>query len=175
MITDKHILVPTETPGPSGRATTTRPFTNVLVPTDLSEASERALEIGAEIARAFGAELTLLHVWSSLYSTYPEGSIAPLDEMERAARRLLEDVHARARKLAPKTDAVLRTGAEAAQILAVIEERGIDLVVMGTHARRGFARLVVGSVTDTIMRGSPVPVLTVGPRAWAHHAEGGQS
>jgi nucleotide-binding universal stress UspA family protein len=135
---------------------------HVLVPTDFSEASERALVMAVELARAFDARLTLLHVWSIPNTGYAEALSWPVESMEIAARRALDDALVSARKLYAKAEALLREGNEWKTVLEVVDELGVDLVVMGTHGRRGLPRLVLGSVAEKVVRLCPVPVLTVG-------------
>lgn len=146
-------------------------FTHILVPTDFSEPSRRAVAVGADLARVFGARLTLLHVWSMLYSNYSEGLNWPVEEMERGAQKALDAAHAEAKALYPNTDAILRAGGDWEQVLEAIDEHGIDLVVMGTHGRHGLSRLLVGSVAEKVVRMSPVPVMTVGAEASPEEAK----
>jgi nucleotide-binding universal stress UspA family protein len=134
---------------------------HILVPTDFSEPAERALSTALDLARIFGARVTLLHVWQIPVTGYPEGAFFPVDQMEKAAQAALDGVHARAVKEWPDVDAVLRLGVDYTQILELVNERGIDFVVMGTHGRRGLPRLLLGSVAEKVVRLSPVPVLTV--------------
>jgi len=134
---------------------------HILVPTDFSEPSARALAAAVELARAFDARLTLLHVWSVPNAGYAEALAWPIEAMEAAARRALDDALASTSKSYAKTDATLREGIEWKQVLAVVDELGIDLVVMGTHGRRGLPRLVLGSVAEKVVRLCPAPVLTV--------------
>ena len=139
-------------------------ITHILVPTDFSEASDRATTMAVELARTFAAQITLLHVWSVPNTGYAEGLSWPLDGMESAARNALDEARVSLVKRHAATDAMLRVGAEWRQILDVVKERGIDLVVMGTHGRRGLPRFFLGSVAERVVRFSPVPVLTIGPR-----------
>jgi nucleotide-binding universal stress UspA family protein len=135
---------------------------HILVPTDFSDASERALAMAVELARTFQARLTLLHAWAIPNTVYGEGLAWPVEDLEKASRRTLDDVHARVSKLVHGTEATLQVGTEWQRILDVAKERKVDLIVMGTHGRRGLQRLVLGSVAEKIVRLSPVPVLTVG-------------
>lgn len=137
-------------------------FSRILVPTDFSKPSERALEQAIVMARTFGARLMLLHVWSLPYTVYSEGLTWPVDQMERAAQKALDEAHAKAKKLYPQTDAILRQGGEWQEIIEAVTEHDIDLVVMGTHGRRGLPHLFMGSVAERVVRMSPVPVMTVG-------------
>lgn len=138
---------------------------HILVPTDFSEPSERAVAMALELASTFGARITVLHVWSVPQAGYAEGLTWPIDEMRAAARRALDDTFKSITRRHPSTDAVLRMGLEWKEILDLVEERDIDLIVMGTHGRRGLPRLVLGSVAEKVVRMSPVPVLTLGVRS----------
>lgn len=135
---------------------------HILVPVDFSPASDRSLEKALELARAFDARITLLHIWSLPAVGYAEGLAWPIDDLQQAAREALGGLAARTTKLYPKTDSVLLEGNEWKQILETVKDQGCDLVVMGTHGRRGLPRLLLGSVAEKVVRLSPVPVLTVG-------------
>jgi nucleotide-binding universal stress UspA family protein len=137
-------------------------FARILVPTDFSGASERALQQALLLARTFDARLILLHVWSMPYTAYSEGLSWPVDDMKREAQKSLDEAQLKVMKVYPKTDAVLRQGGEWLQIIEAIEEHHIDLVVMGTRGRRGLPHFFMGSVAERVVRMSPVPVMTVG-------------
>lgn len=134
---------------------------HILVPTDFSDTSEGALAAAVELARTFHARITLLHVWSVPNIGYAEGLSWPLEGMEKAARIALDEVEARTRALHVDTDSILQIGAEWERILELVKARNIDLVVMGTHGRRGLSRVFLGSVAERVVRLSPVPVLTI--------------
>ncbi|NDD31062.1 MAG: universal stress protein [Proteobacteria bacterium] len=137
---------------------------NILVPTDLSEACDKALDYASQLATVFNATLHLLHVIEmpvvadpmpgSLMWPYP--SAAVVDE----ARRCLEDLQKRVS--VPSTVSVER-GVASESILAYAKENAIDLIVMATHGRRGFARMLVGSTTETVLRRAPCPVISIRP------------
>lgn len=135
---------------------------HILFPTDFSDAAEHAFATALELARRFDSRLTLLHVWSVPSSVYAEALTWPIDDMQRGARKYLDAALESARRLYPKTDALLREGREWKQILEVVDELGCDLVVMGTHGRKGLSRIILGNVAEKIVRLSHVPVLTVG-------------
>ena len=61
----------------------------------------------------------------------------------------------------PDTESLLRAGAPADEILAVAKERNVDLIVMGTHGRKGFAHALLGSIAEKVLRRADLPVLTV--------------
>ncbi|MBS2018864.1 MAG: universal stress protein [Deltaproteobacteria bacterium] len=137
-------------------------FRHILVPTDFGDASARARDIALELARRFDARVTLLHVWTVPNAAYAEGLSWPTEDLEAAAQRALDAELATAAKIRPGTQAKLRVGLAWERILESAKEIGADLIVMGTHGRRGISRLVIGSVAEKLVRLSPVPVLTVG-------------
>jgi nucleotide-binding universal stress UspA family protein len=85
--------------------------------------------------------------------------------MQAAARASLVELRERVAKRLPTTKAVLERGVEWDRILAIIKAQSIDLVVMGTHGRRGLPRLLLGSVAEKVVRLAPVPVMTIGEPA----------
>lgn len=140
----------------------------ILVPIDFDETSDHALKTAAELAAKLGASLIVLHtVEVAPYAYAYFGAALPppdmLSSLEAAARRSLDEKLATLRTTAPSAKAVLTTGVPWRQVLAGIEELKPDLVVLGTHARRGFDRFLLGSVAEKIVRTSPVPVMTVPP------------
>lgn len=158
-----------------------KPFAHVLVPTDFSEGAARATELAAELAVSFDARLTLLHVVSTPTAAalwYAEGLTYPVEEIYTAARRELERAGEVVRRVHPAVATVLAGGDPRDEILSSTRELGADLVVMGTHGRRGLERLVLGSTAESVVRTSRVPVLVVGratspstsPRAAAPYA-----
>lgn len=143
-------------------------FKHILVPTDFGEASEHALDIAVDIAMKFEATVTLLHAtWLPpyYYSAYAEGLAWPTDELDAQANRQLEATVTKARTRYPRIENVLLAGEPWQSILDTARDRGVDLVVMGTHGRRGLARIVLGSVAEKVVRMCPVPVMTVSAEA----------
>ncbi|WP_242337725.1 MULTISPECIES: universal stress protein [Anaeromyxobacter] len=139
-------------------------FKHVLAATDFSEASGRALEMAVTIARDAGAQLTVAHV--AEVPTYTEFA-APVDlvtPITDLAETKLEELLTSIRDVCPGVKGTVRVGAPWEQILAAAAEAGADLVVLGTHGRRGFAHAFMGSVAERVVRLSPIPVLTVRSR-----------
>jgi nucleotide-binding universal stress UspA family protein len=136
---------------------------HILVPTDFGDASRAAEDAAVHLAEKFDADITLLHAWSVPTPAYAEGLVWPLDEIEAAARKTLADTCARVTKKHTKTKMVLVAGVAWECIVEAAKQRGVDLIVMGTHGRRGVSRLFLGSIAEKVVRLSPVPVLTVGP------------
>lgn len=138
-------------------------FKHILVATDFSSSSERALELAVKLATAFGAKLTLLHVWEIPVYPYMDfvlNSADLLRSVEEAAEQRLSDVLSDLQKQVPTTRSLLKMGVPWEQILATATEEEVDVIVMGTHGRRGVKHALLGSVAEKVVRLAPVPVLT---------------
>ncbi len=141
----------------------------LLVPTDFSDTAERALDLALDLAASFAAEIHLLHVRVLLEDPHHE------EEYHRELERLMtrEDQRTRevlgnardARPQAVVHPHLVRGLSEAETICETAADLGCDLVVMGTHGRRGLKHLVLGSVTERVVRSCPIPVLTIRPDA----------
>ena len=146
----------------------------ILYATDFSAASLAALPFAAAIAQTFNSRIHLLHLLMT--ETYqflpPEGMPAAMEAIEEDAwKRMLQVRSAGALKDIEIGSAEVAKG-ELGALLKKIEERDIDLLVVGTHGKRGFQRLLLGSIAEEIIRNAPCPVLTVGPHA--HFPDSGE-
>jgi nucleotide-binding universal stress UspA family protein len=150
-------------------------FRHILCPVDFSESSIRSLASAAALARWYEAQLTVLHVVPTFDPVpvrgdlgYPVQVLQPMtrEEVLGEMRRQLDVAHVSS----DATLAVLAGDASATVVDQAVATRA-DLVVMGTHGRRGFKRLLLGSVTETVLREAPCPVLTVPPHAPAATSE----
>jgi nucleotide-binding universal stress UspA family protein len=146
------------------------PIGHILVPTDFEDAAEQALDVAIELATAFGADITLMHVFSVPSPAYAEGLRWPIEELEPAARRALADGLAKAQKRFPKVRSLFLSGSPWQMIVDAPKEHAIDLIVMGTHGRRGVTRWWLGSEAERVVRMSPVPVLTISSGGKEHDA-----
>ncbi|HVO79889.1 MAG TPA: universal stress protein [Terriglobales bacterium] len=139
----------------------------VLVATDFSAASEKALRHAIAIARSFGAKFYLAHVVSSLGFKLAGGDAAVL--ATEAARRDVLQLESRLVQTGALTgiehEAVVSEGNVWEQLEQVVEREQVDLVVIGTHGRTGLRKIFMGSVAEEIFRHASCPVLTVGPCA----------
>lgn len=139
----------------------------VLVPTDFSETSEAALKYGVALAGAFGATLHVLHIVDEpLHRSWggyvPVASFqAAIEHLEGEARRRIEELVSKEDVATGRTVPATMWGDARDQILKYAVEHRIDLIVCGTHGRRGLDHLMMGSVTENIVRSAPCPVLTV--------------
>lgn len=142
----------------------------VLCPVDYSRHSAHALEYAGHIAAAFGARLDILHLWDRPHYVSPEAIVEhPSGQKQSLADLIATEARSEmqefmARVTLPEGVTVeqrLQSGEPCATILAELARGGHDLIVMGTHGRTGFRRLILGSVTEKIVRLSPIPVITV--------------
>jgi nucleotide-binding universal stress UspA family protein len=140
---------------------------HILVPTDLSDGSEEALDYACELARLFGATVHLLHVIGIPALGVAELGLAltstVIDSLIRDDQQALDELVARKKDCAPFGQVLLRTGDARDLINRTAKDLGADLIVMGTHGRRGVSRALLGSVTENVVRTAPCPVLTVRP------------
>jgi nucleotide-binding universal stress UspA family protein len=134
-------------------------FKNILFLTDFTDASQAALAYAMGFARHFGAQLYPAHACDPVILTE---TAAPdiLDEVEENSRRRLI---ALAKENNVTGTPLFARGPVATAVPTWINEHGIDLIVMGTHGRRGLKHFLMGSVAEAIFRTATCPVLTVGP------------
>jgi nucleotide-binding universal stress UspA family protein len=139
----------------------------ILVPTDFSKYSQTALTYAAAFAEKFEAELYLLHVVQNLALVIPdiipvEPSLLPsLDQMSAAVDVAFDRLIHENRLQDRKVQRALREGTPFYEIICFARETDIDLIVMGTHGHSGLAHVLLGSVTEKVVRKAPCPVLTV--------------
>ena len=141
-----------------------KPFTKVLVGTDFSDGSTRAVERAADVAQRYGARLHVVHVWELPHvatSLVIDPGIAWHTPVEQAARAQLDALLEALRAQRVEADATLLGGVVWDQLVGAIAPLGADLVVVGTHGRTGLRRALLGSVAERVVRFSSVPVLTV--------------
>lgn len=140
-------------------------FEHILFPVDLSDLSDLMAPRVAEIADRFDAQIHVLLVEDDIAG--PETTVGPhpflashserkMQDLGRALRRFIE-FHYPDRKVASQ----VLIGDPARRIVSYAIATGMDLIVMGTHGRKGIRRILAGSVTEQVMESSPIPVLTV--------------
>jgi nucleotide-binding universal stress UspA family protein len=157
----------------------------ILVPTDFSEASAAAVTYGVAFAKAFNAEIHLLHVAVSheldvmverqrviemflADAAASSDAVDPGDAARHAARDLLAPMLGEQEQRDLNVQYVLRAAGAAGAYVEIVRyasEQDIDLIVMGTRGRSMVAHVLVGSVAERVVRRAPCPVLTV------HHPE----
>ena len=144
-------------------------YQRILVPIDGSSTSSRGLTEAIQVARLTGGRLRLVHVIDELSFALAMDAYAGyagtwLEELRTNATKMLQAAQARAAEENVEADTVLidrSKGAVHDQVIAEAEASKADLIVIGTHGRRGIGRWVMGSSAEHILRMSPVPVLLV--------------
>lgn len=148
---------------------------NVLVATDFSSCSQRALLHAVTVAHRLGSTLHLAHVVQpAVFCLAPPeayaGSVQAANHVANLARAdaetLISNVLRRTHCEDLKHHVWVQLGAASESLHAIIEREHIDLVVVGTHGRTGLRKLVLGSVAEEIFRQAPCPVMTIGPHCW---------
>ena len=143
-------------------------YKRILVPVDGSETANRGLAEALKLAASLGAALKLVHVVdNSAIALNPEAGIAaaPLaQDFSEDGKGVLEEAKALATREGALVEAALHenfTGRVADLIVQEATSWGADLIVMGTHGRRGIRHVVLGSDAEGVVRTAPVPVLLV--------------
>ncbi|THE66843.1 universal stress protein [Salinadaptatus halalkaliphilus] len=131
-------------------------YQDVLVPTDGSDGTRRSIAHGLTIADRFDATIHAV-------SIVPEGPLGTLqsDRAAPAAHRAVEYVEVEASRAGIESTTAVEHGVPHEVILAYIDAHDIDMVVMGTQGRTGLDRVLVGSVTERVVRMADIPVVTV--------------
>jgi nucleotide-binding universal stress UspA family protein len=135
-------------------------FSTIMCPTDFSPPSQQAFRIACSLARDYGAKLILLHVKPR--EPNPSGVMT----MPPEPPEVLAERQTQLNAIEPAVPGIqferhLVTGNEAEDILRTAADKNCDLIVMGTHGRTGISRLLMGSVTENVLRKAPCAVLTV--------------
>lgn len=141
----------------------------LLVPTDFSDGARAAFKLAVEVAGVHSARVVLLHVAELLPGItpdtviQPEGAPTPMRVEDFAREQAEQSMQALVETITPGVEIVTEVvlGPAIESIGSAVARHGADLVVMGTHGRTGLARVVLGSVTERVVRQSLVPVLTV--------------
>ena len=141
---------------------------SILIATDFSKASEGPLRHALGIARHYGAKPYLTHVVSSFGFTMAgrESLLAATDSAWREAQDLERSLLIKRELDGFDYEIVIRQGNLWEELKEVIDQGHVDLVVVGTHGRRGSGKLLLGSVAEKIFCHAPCPVLMVGPCAF---------
>lgn len=143
-------------------------FKKILFPLDLSETSAKIVPFVKSLASRYDARVHLLFVarvfdyFTSMYVPHPSVSQFEKEVIEGAEKRLYEFADENFAAVAGTRTQVV-AGDPSEEILGYIAAHGIDLVVMGTHGRKGLDKVIFGSVAERVVKSSPVPVMVVNP------------
>ncbi len=139
---------------------------NILVPTDFSETSDKALEWAIEIAKPRNAEIHIIHVLEPI--AYPvewlegfSGMEALEDTIAANARKALEKLASRVRDAGIPVQTSLVFGYPPEAIMSYVKEHDTSMICMGSHKRSGLEKLIIGSTTEKVVRQAPCPVLVI--------------
>ena len=139
----------------------------ILVATDFSKTSAKALKSAIELAKGNRAKLTVVHAYVPFVPLVPEqyleaGTWDRIDtESRRWAERQLAKLADRARKAGVRASAMLVTGDPSRQIVRTARSLRADLIVVGTHGRQGLTKFFLGSVAERVIATAACPVLTI--------------
>lgn len=147
-------------------------YTNIMVPTDGSGFDREAILVALRVAERCRAKIRLVRVLGTAaylgVSSTPEAVIAPEGTLRLEAEAALRELYALAAECRVLSNAPisadLEQGPIADMLVGYARRNDIDLIVISSHGRRGFARLALGSVTDLLIRQTTIPVLVVKPR-----------
>jgi nucleotide-binding universal stress UspA family protein len=140
-------------------------FNKIAIALDGSECAQRAFDVALQLAASHHAEIGICSVVDPIVITGTAPPSPAMDLMIRdkeiEARRIVTHAVESAQRLGITASGQTRSGVAAFQFLNYAESIGADLILMGTHGRRGFAHFLMGSVAEVVLRESKVPVLIV--------------
>lgn len=150
------------------------PVGNILVPTDFSLTSERAMSMAVEIAKKYSSKILLIHVFNDFkiedalqWTSYVSTTKTEIEIREDISNRAYDELDDFIKKF-PVGDLKIEPRVIEDHphrgVIATAEDENIDLIVMGTHGRTGVAHLLMGSTAEKVVRAAPCPVLTVKPK-----------
>lgn len=139
---------------------------SVLVATDFTATSEKPIRHAVGIARRYGAKLYIVHVVSSFGFTLagPDSIASSMEAASRDAQILERKIGCVLNNLS--YEIVIRRGNICEELENIVEKKNIDMIVVGTHGRRGLGKMLLGSIAEWMFHNAPCPVLIVGPGAF---------
>ncbi|UCD82288.1 MAG: universal stress protein [Desulfobacterales bacterium] len=143
-------------------------FNRILFPVDLSESSTKIVPYVQAVAKKFESQIHILFAarvfdhFTSMYVPHPSINKFEKELIEGAEKRLYEFVDENFGEF-PHTKTAVVAGDPSEEIIRYIRENKIDLVVMGTHGRKGMDKIIFGSVAERVVKTAPVPVMVVNP------------
>jgi nucleotide-binding universal stress UspA family protein len=141
-------------------------FHKILVPIDYSAHSEEAIRTAVDLAKRYSASVTLINVYEPIDRLMPEAYWLLTPEQEKRVLAAFEERLGKAEKQvrdlgAREVATQLLEGEPGPRIVDYARDGEFDLIVMGTHGRRGFKHLLLGSVAERVLRTAPCAVLVV--------------
>ena len=146
----------------------------ILMATDFSDYSNEAMEYAVYLARGFGADLYLLHVFELPFFSHTGVSPGVRPEVHQLIMEAKQEAQEKLNKLAEevrhqvaKAHPIFKEGTPFLEILKTAGEVPADLIVLGTHGRTGLAHVLMGSVAERVVRKAACPVFSVRPKVFA--------
>ncbi len=141
----------------------------LLVPIDFTDTSDFALEYALQLASALGADIVVMHAYELPIYGFPDGAMIATAEvatkLSTAAQTALDAAVTSRKDRGVPMSSVLRDGVPYEEINTVAGEMDVDIIVIGTHGRKGLTRMLLGSTAEKVVRTATRPVLTVHPPA----------
>ena len=147
----------------------------ILFPLDLTENSSKILPYVLSVSEKYNSQIYLLHVvqdlnkWGKLYVPHPSMDKFQ-EEAIKNAKKAMDKICENQLQSCPNFQKRVVSGDTVDEILKIIESENIDLLIMGTHGRKGLEHVIFGSVAENVVKKSPVPVLSINPyklkRSW---------
>lgn len=140
----------------------------LLFPVDLTESSEKLIPNVTIMTEKFSAQLHVLFVvrifqyFSSIYVPHPSINLFENELIEGARKKMDEFMETHFSRIPDAVSEVI-LGDPAETIVSYIEDKNVDMIIMGTHGRKGLDRVIFGSVAERVIKTSPVPVLVINP------------
>jgi nucleotide-binding universal stress UspA family protein len=137
---------------------------HILVAHDFGDHAQNALEYALSLAEKVGARVTVVHAYELPIYGFPDGLALTVDvtlRIQTASTEALDAILAKSQRPGVPVSGMVRQGPAWSEIAAAAGETKADLVVVGTHGRRGLAHALLGSVAEKVTRSAPCPVLVV--------------
>ena len=140
----------------------------ILFPLDLTENSSKILPYVLSVSEKYNSQIYLLHVvqdlnkWGKLYVPHPSMDKFQ-EEAIKSAKKAMDKICENQLQSCPNFQKRVVSGDTVDEILKIIESESIDLLIMGTHGRKGLEHVIFGSVAENVVKKSPVPVLSINP------------
>jgi nucleotide-binding universal stress UspA family protein len=140
----------------------------ILFPLDLTENSSKILPYVLSVSEKYNSQIYLLHVvqdlnkWGKLYVPHPSMDKFQ-EEAIKSAKKTMDKICENQLQSCPNFQKRVVSGDTVDEILKIIESESIDLLIMGTHGRKGLEHVIFGSVAENVVKKSPVPVLSINP------------
>ena len=143
------------------------PLANILVATDFSPTSTRAVDYAVSLARRFGSRVYVTHIigYAGHGVMEPDLGAAPAETLRLQAEKNAQALEESGRLFGVPYEVVIEEGTLWPALEQLIQQKKIDLVVVGTHGASGVLKVLTGSSAEAIFRQARIPVLTVGPEA----------